>query len=320
MPNIDLKKRPKPSIDGQGHQKGKDNYGSYADEQPNSVFQLKPNDGLIHRKPWVPYMHRPFHRLHAWAPHLTPYDLHMLSRLQPTYWDFQGYFPEFMRKKIPWAMNPFDSRSIHFYPEYQFDNVQFMQFDHPFLSRPQFSDNNGLLSEWEQFDREEGLTHSKNRTNNQINNHFPEDDRKVVNHSEDLNEGLNSNQANQSVFAKKIQGNNVSLETNQYVLNLNPLANEDEAKNYPEYSSESNTGYLWSSSEKKQGEFANLVGQLDSSKTQKENAIFKDLKKGYLGFDLDDISMSYAKRKELNKDRRNGKEQPSVISSLGAGY
>ena len=110
----------------------------------------------------------------------------------------------------------------------------------------------------------------------------------MVNHSEDLKEGLNSNKANpESVFAEKIQGNN------QYDLNLNPLAKEDEAKNYPEYSSEFNTGHLWSFSEKKQGKSANLVSQLDSSKTQKENAIFKDLKKGYQGFDLDDISMSY---------------------------
>ena len=105
-------------------------------------------------KPWVPYLHRPFYPLHNWAPHVTPDVLHMLSRPHPTYWDFQGYFPEFVRKKVPWAVDPFDLRSIHFYPEYQFGNVQFMQFHNPFLSGPQFSNDNSLLSERKQFDRE----------------------------------------------------------------------------------------------------------------------------------------------------------------------
>lgn len=201
-------------------------------------------------------------------------------------------------------MNPSDMRNIHRYPEYQFGDVQFTQSSHPFRSRPPFRDYNDLTSDVELLDRPEKLhedfTHGKNKIKSHKEyNRIHEQDRKMVDDSEDAKEPLKSGTFKQTGADERVQGTNLGI-TEDQVLNFNPTEKEDEETNYPEYKSEFNTDHFWSSVEKRQGKVYN---QLSSREPEREeNAIFRDFTSEEQGFDLDDISSSHSKRKGQTKE------------------
>ena len=317
---VSVKKRPKPSKDRHKHKhsKPKKTEKDSSKEGPKIDLELKLNDEPkttepeqqqvvvaqpIHHRPWVPYMHRPLHpfHIHHHHPHYFPHYMpHTMTYSHPSYWRFQGYFPHFLRRKAPWYMNPSDMRNIHRYPEYQFGDVQFTQSNHPFSSiRPPFRDYNDLSSDVELLDRPEKLhedfTHSKNKIKNHKEyNKIHEQDRKMVDDSEDTKETLKPGAIKQAGADERVQGTNLRIGEDQ-VLNFNPTEKEDEETNYPEYKSEFNTDHFWSTVEKRQ---KNGNVHLSFHEPEKdENAIFRDFTSKEQGFDLDDISSSHAKRK-----------------------
>ena len=329
-----MKKRPKPSKDSQRHPKLEKNKNDEepVNEGPKIDLELKVNDEPkaaeveevvvgrpLHNRPWFPYMHRPlypFHRRPHYFPHYMP---HTIRFQRPTYWHFQGYFPQFMRRKRPWAMNPYDVRNVHFYPEYQFDDVQFSQSHHPFRSRPPFRDYNDLTSRVELLDQQEklheDLTHIKNKINSHKDyNGLHQEDRKMVDDSEDSRGSFKLEKLKQKGAVESERETNIGTSTNQGALKFNPTLKEDEATNYPEYTSEFNTDHFWSSAEKRRGMLDNPVGQVVS---RGENAIFKDLSKGYHGFDLDDIANSHSKRKDRSKKTKKVYKEHKIVSRLG---
>ena len=158
--------------------------------------------------------------------------------------------------------------------------------------------------------------HSKTKINSHKDYDGPhEEDRKMVDNSEDSKEGLKSDKIKEKGATESVQGTNTGAGTNQAHLNLNPTVKEDEATNFPEYASEFNTDRFWSSAEKWQRNFKKPVGQIVSREPQKEeNLISRDFKKGYQGFDLDDISTSYSKLREQSQKRM---KEHIIISSLG---
>ena len=317
------KKRPKPSKDRHKHKhkhtKPKKTEKDSSKQAPKIDLELKLNDEPkntepeqqqvvvgqpIHHRPWVPYMHRPLYPFHTHHhhPHYFPqYMPHTMRYAHPSYWRFQGYFPHFLRRKAPWYLNPSDMRNIHHYPEYQFGDVQFIQSNHPFSSRrPPFRDHYDLSSDVQLLDRPEELhqdiTHSKNNIKNHKEyNKIHEQDRKMVDDSEDTKETLKSGAIKQTRADERIRGANHRIGEDQ-VLNFNPTEREDEETNYPEYKSEFNTDHFWSTVEKRQ---RNINNRLSSHEPEKdENAIFRDFTPEEQGFDLDDISSSTSKRKE----------------------
>ena len=241
------KKRPKPSKDRHKHKhtKPKKTEKDSSKQAPKIDLELKLNDEPkntepeqqqvvvgqpIHHRPWVPYMHRPLYpfNTHHHHPHYFPqYMPHTMRYAHPSYWRFQGYFPHFLRRKAPWYLNPSDMRNIHHYPEYQFGDVQFIQSNHPFSSRrPPFRDHYDLSSDVQLLDRPEELhqdiTHSKNNIKNHKEyNKIHEQDRKMVDDSEDTKETLKSGAIKQTQADERIRGANHRIGEDQ-VLNFNP--------------------------------------------------------------------------------------------------
>ena len=228
-------------------------------EAPEDVLVDHPLDHM----PWFLYMHRPlypFHRPPRYFSHYIPYTMRF-SR--PTYWNIQGYFPHFMTTKIPWGMSPSDMSNIHHFPEYQYGDVQFIQSYNPFGSKPAFRDYSDLSPDNQNLEQPEelqgALMHSKTKINSHNYYDGPhEEDRKMVDNSEDSKEGLKSDKIKEKGATESVQGTNTGAGTNQAHLNLNPTVKEDEATNYPEYASEFNTDRFWSSAEKRQ---RNLIQQ-----------------------------------------------------------
>ena len=261
----------------------------------------------VHHRPWLPYMHRPLHPFNMrYHPHFFPHYMHHNMRFQhPSYWRFQGYFPHFMRMRAPWGITPSDMTNIHRYPEYQFGDVQFVQPNHPFrYSRPPFRDVNDFSSDVKLLDRpeklHEHLMHSKNKIKNHNEyNGLHEEDRKMVNDSEDSKEPFKWDKYKQR-GAEHEKEPNTGIREEQDVLHFNPTEKEDEETNYPEYKSEFNTNRLWPSVEKRQGKVYNHFRFHKPEK--EESAIFREFTPANLGFDLDDISTSHSKRKQQSKE------------------
>lgn len=334
---VSVKKRPKPSKDKHKHKHSKPKKvdKDSTKEGPKIDLELKLNDEPpktteqqevvvgqpIHHRPWVPYMHRPLHPFHMrhYPHYFSHYMPHAMTYSHPSYWRFQGYFPHFLRRKAPWYMNPSDMRNIHRYPEYQFGDVQFTQSNYPFRSRPPFRDYNDLTSDVELLDRPEKLhedfTHGKNKIKSHKEyNRIHEQDRKMVDDSEDAKEPLKSGTFKQTGADERVQGTNLGI-TEDQVLNFNPTEKEDEETNYPEYKSEFNTDHFWSSVEKRQGKVYN---QLSSREPEREeNAIFRDFTSEEQGFDLDDISSSHSKRKGQTKEGGKAIGMHKVRSDAG---
>ena len=328
---VSVKKRPKPSKDRHKHRhsKPKKTEKDSSKEEPKIDLELKLNDEPktaqpehqqevivgppIHHRPWVPYMHRPFHPFHMHHhPHYFPHYMpHTMTFSHPSYWRFQGYFPHFLRRKAPWYMNPSDIRNIHRYPEYQFGDVQFTQSYHPFSSRPPFRDYNDLSSDVELLDRPEQLhedfTHSKNKIkNHKVYNGIHEQDRKMVGDSEDAKETIKPG----AIKHGRAHGTNLRIGQDQ-VLNFNPMEKEDEETNYPEYKSEFNTDHFWSTVEKRHKSINNHLNTHEPEKD--ENAIFRDFTSEEQGFDLDDISSSHSKRKERPNGIHKARSAAGVV-------
>ena len=317
-----VKKRPKPSKDKlkHNHSKQKKIDKDSSKEGPKIDLELNLNDESkpteqeevavgppIHHKPWVPFMHRPLYPFHM-RPHPYHFPHYMPNNMRfshPSYWRFQGYFPQFMRRRAPWYMNPSDIRNIHRYPEYQFGDVQFIQSDHPFRSRQHFRDYNDFSSDVELLNQSEKLhedfTHSKNKIKSHKEyNLLHEQDRKTVDNSEDSKADTFRQGTFRQTRAERVHGTNPKAIEDQQVLNFNPTEKEDEENNYPEYKSEFNTDRFWSSLDKRQGTVHNMFSSHEPEKG--ENVIFRDFTSEDHGFDLDDISSSHAKRKEPTKE------------------
>ena len=138
------------------------------------------------------------------------------------------------------------------------------------------------------------------------------------NSSEGSTESLKFDKGNQKYVPQSIKGKKLGVGTNQDGLKLNSTVKGDEAANYPKYASKFNMGHFWSSSKREREKLTNsLVSPFVFSKLQKGNAIFRDLNKGYKGFEVGDVSASYARRKEQKKHERKDKEEHTIVSGLG---
>ena len=339
-----MRKRPQPSKDNNRNskpQKGDENLDNeepkmdqvHLDNGPKAPEKIVVGHPLRHR-PWFPYLHRPLHPFQI-QPHFVPHYMPYADGLQPqTYWQFQGYFPHFMSRKIPWEINPYDMRNVHYYPEYQFGDVQFTPSRSPLRSRPPFKDYNDFSSEVKLLDQpeelQEDVTH--NKQNDGSHSQLLEETRKMVDNPESLVENSKqeveedvthskhkvSSQTDDSQFHdedrkmvdnqgdefrhKGVVDSTQGEETNQ------DAVKEDASKYYPEYASEFNTDRFWSSVDKRQGSIKNPLD---------ENAIFKDLNQQGKGFDLDDISISYLKKTDQSKKMRKISKGNKVRPGLG---
>ena len=281
-------------------------------KSPDEAFAARP----MHWRPWVPHMRRAPRPFFMWSDYFPYYVPHFLRFPHQTYWDFQAYSPFFVRGKVPWGMNPYGVRNVQYFPEYQFDDKHFSLLHRPFSPGAPFRDS-GLFHQ--QAKLLENVAQSKTTINSEKDHHkLHEKDRKTVNSSEGSTESLKFDKENQKYVPQSIKGKKFGVGTNQDGLKLNSTVKEDEATNYPKYARKFNTGHFWSTSKREKEKLTNsLVSPFVFSKLQKGNAIFRDLNKGYKGFEVGDVSASYARRKEQKKQERKDKEEHTIVSGLG---
>ncbi|PFX26334.1 uncharacterized protein LOC111329132 [Stylophora pistillata] len=281
----------------------------------------------LHLRPWFPYLHRPIYPFDMqYHSHFSPHCLHHPMRFQhPSYWTFQGYFPHFMGMRSPWAMNPSDMSNVHHYPEYQYSDMHFVQSNHPSrYSRPPFRDFNDFSSDLKLLEKPERLhdlwTHSKNKIKSP--NEYDgvhEEDRKMVNNSEDLRETVKWGNYQQWGTEHEIEPSSIVTE-DQGMLHFDPSEKEDVDTNYPEYKSEFNTERVSRPSvESRRGK---LNRHLKFHKSLKKgNGSLRGFNSANQGFHLDVISTFQMKGKQKRKERQKADllspKESSVVGAIG---
>ena len=269
-----------------------------------------------HHQPWRPYLHKPLHppqgHFHI-LPSYWPFGRDLPS---VNYWRFQGYFPH-MGWKTPWKMDPYNVRNLRYYPEYQYVDVGFTQPTLPFQPKPRLREYNDRISEDQPEERQEYVTHSKQRVGQ-----LQEEDRKMVESPydskdqslvQDENKDKLSGQTNPiqpndghaNMVSNKHKSSGTFDEDNgaeEEVLEKefsDDAVEDEETKNFPEYASDLNTDPFLPAKKR------HTKGMNTFSETE--------VRQRGKGFDLD----AYFKRKEQTKVGKKARKGPKVSSDLG---
>lgn len=275
-----------------------------------------------HHQPWRPYLHKPLHPLQAnfqIPPSYWPFGRDLPS---VNYWRFQGYFPH-MGWKTPWKMDPDTVRNLRYYPEYQYVDVRFNQPTQFFKPKPRLKEYNDRISEDQQEEQQQDLTHSKQRVGQ-----LQEEDRKMVDSPYDsreqseLQDNMSENKDKLSSQTNPIQPNDGHGKTvsNEHKSSgtfdedngaeevsereFSDDAVEDEAtKNFPEYASELDTDPFLLPVKKRHRKGINPFNETKIKQRGK-------------GFDLD----AYFKKRKQTKDGKKGLKVSSGLGDLRIKY